>query len=146
MAANQRRDTGPELRLRSLLHGLGCRFRVDFPIAVPGRRPVRPDIAFTRFRIGVFVDGCFWHGCPQHWSPPKSNRGYWTEKIEHNRERDRRADRLLTEAGWLVIRIWEHEQTERAAEMVLAALAERRASGGVSATLPPAVANGGHGA
>jgi DNA mismatch endonuclease, patch repair protein len=125
MASNRRRDTRPELRLRSLLHGLGRRFRVDYPIPVPGRRPVRPDIAFTRLRVAVFVDGCFWHGCPQHWAPPKSNREYWTRKIERNQDRDRLADRLLEEAGWIVVRLWEHEQPERAAERVLLALGHR---------------------
>jgi DNA mismatch endonuclease (patch repair protein) len=143
MASNRRRDTRPELRLRSLLHGLGRRFRVDYPISVPGRRPVRPDIAFTRLRIAVFVDGCFWHGCPQHWSPPKSNREYWTGKIARNQARDRLADRLLGEAGWIVIRIWEHEQPEQAAEPVLLALG-RRESMRASSSPPPAVPTGGH--
>jgi DNA mismatch endonuclease (patch repair protein) len=122
MAANQRRDTNPELRLRSRLHGLGYRFRVDFPIPVPGRRPVRPDIAFTRMRVAIFLDGCFWHGCPEHWSAPKSNVEYWIAKIERNRERDRQADFLLVEAGWLVVRIWEHEPLRTAAQRVIQAV------------------------
>ncbi len=126
MAANQRRDTGPELRLRSDLHALGLRFRVDFPIPVPGRRPVRPDVAFTKLRLAVFVDGCFWHGCRQHWSPPKSNAEYWTEKIERNRGRDRRSDQLLAEAGWQVLRLWEHDSRQTALRRVTEAVQARR--------------------
>jgi DNA mismatch endonuclease (patch repair protein) len=126
MAANQRRDTGPELRLRSDLHALGFRFRVDFPIPVRGRRPIRPDIAFTKLHLAVFIDGCFWHGCPQHWSPPKSNVRYWTEKIERNRDRDRRSDRLLAEVGWQVIRLWEHEPAEGALRRVDEVIEARR--------------------
>jgi DNA mismatch endonuclease, patch repair protein len=123
MAANRRRDTGPEMQLRSHLHRRGFRFRVDFPIPVPGRRPVRADLAFTRKRIAVFVDGCFWHGCPEHWRPPKSNQDYWVEKIDRNRERDLLTDRLLLEEGWESIRIWEHELLDQAVESIEAALA-----------------------
>jgi DNA mismatch endonuclease, patch repair protein len=122
MAANRRRDTGPELRLRSELHRTGLRFRVDMPIEVPGRRPIRPDIVFSRLRIAVFVDGCFWHGCPEHGAPPKSNTSYWIPKIAATRDRDRRADRLLAEEGWRVVRIWEHESLDDAVGLVREAL------------------------
>jgi len=125
MAANRRRDSAPELRLRSALHRHGLRFRVDFPIAVPSRRPIRPDIAFTRARVAVFLDGCFWHGCPEHGSVPKANTSYWLPKIARNRDRDREADRLLAAAGWLVVRIWEHESLEDAITLVMEGLAER---------------------
>lgn len=118
MAANRRRDTLPERRLRSSIHRLGMRFRVDLPIRVPGRRPIRPDIVFTRARIAVFLDGCFWHGCPEHGSMPKSNQQYWAAKIERNRKRDAEADLLLEEAGWTVLRFWEHESPETAAATV----------------------------
>lgn len=125
MAANRRRDTAPELRLRSALHRRGLRFRVDLPITVLGRRPIRPDIAFTRLRVAVFLDGCFWHGCPEHGSAPKANASYWLPKIARNRERDRQADRLLRDAGWTVVRIWEHEPVGDAAKRVIHALAGR---------------------
>lgn len=75
MRGNRRRDTAPELRLRSALHARGWRFRVDLPIAVDGGR-ARPDLVFTRWRVAVFVDGCFWHSCPVHGRPPLSNSGY----------------------------------------------------------------------
>jgi DNA mismatch endonuclease (patch repair protein) len=123
MAANRRRDTKPEMKIRSLLHRLGYRFRVDFPIAVSGRRPVRADIAFTRKQVAVFIDGCFWHGCPEHWRPPKSNERYWVAKITRNRERDQLTDELLRAKGWKSVRVWEHEDAGRAIEAVEAALA-----------------------
>src|SRR4051794_28603431 len=88
MRANRRRDTGPELELRSALHALGLRFRVDVPIRPSEGRPVRPDVVFPRRRVAVFVDGCFWHGCPAHWTRSRTNQGYWDEKVVANRERD----------------------------------------------------------
>src|SRR4051812_34004925 len=81
MQSNRRRDTLPELRLRSALHSRGYRFRVDYRVDIGGRRP-RPDIAFTRLKLAVFVDGCFWHCCPEHGRPPLSNKGYWGPKLE----------------------------------------------------------------
>jgi DNA mismatch endonuclease (patch repair protein) len=122
MGSNRRRDTAPEIQLRSLLHGRGFRFRVDLPIRVAGRRPVRPDIVFTRARVAVFLDGCFWHGCPQHWRAPKSNRDYWTTKIENNRQRDVATDDALAADGWDVVRVWEHEPLLCAAGKVEAAM------------------------
>jgi len=123
MAANRRRDTQPEVKIRSLLHRMGYRFRVDFPIAVSGRRPVRADVAFTRKRVAVFIDGCFWHGCPEHWRPPKSNQDYWVGKITRNRERDQLTDELLRAKGWKSVRVWEHEPAAQMIETVEAALA-----------------------
>lgn len=125
MAANRRRDTVPELQLRSSLHRRGLRFRVDLPVQVPGRRPIRPDVTFTRVRLAIFLDGCFWHGCPEHGSTPETNAAYWLPKLERNRERDRQADRLLTDAGWAVVRIWEHEPHQEAVRRVIEALAAR---------------------
>lgn len=122
MAANRRRDTSPELALRSLLHGLGLRFRVDYAIRLEGRRPIRADVVFTRRRVAVFVDGCFWHSCPQHGSQPKTNTDYWQPKLQRNRERDALYSRLLEEAGWRVIRIWEHESAPEAAARVVEAV------------------------
>jgi DNA mismatch endonuclease (patch repair protein) len=93
------------------------------PIAVPGRRPIRPDVVFTRARVAVFLDGCFWHGCPEHGSAPGSNASYWAPKLARTRQRDQQADRLLRDAGWLVVRIWEHEPLEDAEARVLDTLA-----------------------
>ncbi len=128
MASNRSRDTSPELALRSQLHSFGLRFRVDFPIRLDGRRPIRADIVFTRLRIAVFVDGCFWHSCPLHGSRPKTNTAYWEPKLQGNRERDDLYSRLLVEAGWRVIRIWEHEPVPVAAERVIEAVRSDRSS------------------
>jgi DNA mismatch endonuclease, patch repair protein len=118
MRANRRRDSKPELAVRAALHAMGFRFRVDLPISVPGHRPIRPDIVFTRRKVAVFVDGCFWHGCPQHGTQPKANAGYWSVKISENRDRDRRNTEDLERLGWRVVRIWEHEPPEHAARQV----------------------------
>ena len=99
-----RRDSKAELRLRRELHRLGLRYRVQFR-GLPGT----PDIAFTRARIAVFVDGCFWHRCPKHGGTPKANREWWVEKLEGNVGRDRRKDEELQGIGWLPVHIWEHE-------------------------------------
>ena len=123
MRGNRRRDTKPELVLRRLLHGRGLRYRVDHPIVAGLRR--RADIVFTRARVAVFVDGCYWHVCPQHGTEPQSNAGYWSAKLARNVERDRETDRLATEAGWTVLRVWEHEPPEEAADRVEAAVRRR---------------------
>lgn len=111
MAAIRRRDTKPEVRLRSALHHLGYRFRKDYPIRVEGKL-VRPDIAFTRRRVAVFVDGCFWHSCPEHGRRPRVNGEYWSPKLEGNTRRDREQTAALQSAGWTVLRLWEHEDQE----------------------------------
>lgn len=109
MRANRRRDTGPEMAVRRAVHALGLRFRVDYPIRVPGHRVIRPDLVFTRKRVAVFIDGCFWHGCPEHATSPKTRAKFWAEKIAANRERDARQRAALTSDGWKVVRIWEHQ-------------------------------------
>src|SRR6202044_1090782 len=124
MKANRRADTKPELALRSALHALGYRYRKDFRLDLPARR-VRPDIAFTARRVAVFVDGCFWHACPDHGSKPANNTWYWEPKLRRNVERDRAADAALAAAGWDVVRIWEHVPLDAAVTVVLAALALR---------------------
>lgn len=121
MQAIRRRDTKPELVLRSALHRAGYRYRCDLRIDLPEAR-VRPDIVFTRKRVAVFVDGCFWHSCPEHGSRPSVNQSYWSPKLARNAERDERNTRMLTEAGWVVIRIWEHENVESGMARIVLAL------------------------
>lgn len=127
MAAIRRRDTRPERELRAALHRIGYRFRKDYRVDLEGVR-ARPDIAFTKRRVAVFVDGCFWHACPEHFASPRQNSTYWSPKIRGNVERDRRQDAALSEAGWVVLRIWEHEATDDAVERVRELLA--RVDGG----------------
>ncbi|WP_203139307.1 very short patch repair endonuclease [Microbacterium sp. JZ31] len=107
MQAIRRRDTGPELAIRRLLHAAGYRYRCDYRVDVAGAR-IRPDIVFTRARVAIFVDGCFWHSCPEHGRTPRVNTDYWEPKLERNRTRDEANTRALEEAGWCVLRIWEH--------------------------------------
>jgi len=121
MRGNRRRDTRPERALRSALHRLGYRFRTDFLIREGGAR-VRPDVVFTRRRVAVFIDGCFWHCCPQHSNSPSVNRGYWGPKLERNVARDDRNNAALEAAGWKVVRIWEHEPLEVGVALVRQAL------------------------
>lgn len=118
---NRRSGTKPEQALRAALHRRGLRFRKDLPIRC-GNVRVKPDIVFTRARIAVFVDGCFWHCCPDHGVTPKRNASYWVPKLQRNVERDRRADAALQSEGWVVIRVWEHEEISAAAEAVAAAV------------------------
>lgn len=108
MRAIHRRGTKPEQQLASALHSLGFRFRRDYPIIIDGVR-VRPDIVFTRKKVAIFVDGCFWHCCPEHGHIPKVNQSYWAPKLARNCERDERDSFLLEDAGWTVLRVWEHQ-------------------------------------
>ena len=113
MRANRPRDTGPELAVRTELFARGLRYRIH-------RRPLstlrsEADIVFPRERVAVYVDGCFWHRCPQHGVRPIANGAWWRQKLDANVDRDRRADRVLHEAGWTVIRVWEHESPAAAA-------------------------------
>lgn len=107
MSRYPRRDTGPELRLRREVHHLGLRYRVDAPL--PGMPRRRADMLFSRARVAVFVDGCYWHGCPQHFRPAGQNRQWWQEKIDRNRARDRDTVEQLIAQGWQVLRAWEHD-------------------------------------
>jgi DNA mismatch endonuclease, patch repair protein len=127
MKAVRQRGTRPELELRSALHARGVRYRVDVA-PVPGFRR-RADVVLRRARIAVYVDGCFWHSCPLHATVPKSNREWWEAKLAANVERDRKTDRDLEELGWKVVRVWEHEDMEAAAERI-ADLRSARADGG----------------
>lgn len=130
--ANRRTDTRPEVAVRSELHRRGLRFRKNFLLRVGGTR-VRPDIVFTRRRVAVFVDGCYWHGCPVHASTPMVNREYWEPKLAANVSRDRRVDDALRDSGWSVIRAWEHESPVDVADRVVTRIrAEGSAAGQTS--------------
>lgn len=118
MKGNRRADTKPELALRSALHAQGLRFRKDFLLRTSAGSRVKADIVFTRNRIAVFVDGCFWHGCPDHGNTPKFNTAYWGPKLARNRERDRRVSKELEADGWSVIRVWEHVPVRQAVERI----------------------------
>lgn len=120
MRANRGRDTGPELAVRRLVHAAGLRYRVSARPLPDLRRTA--DLVFTRRRIAVFVDGCFWHGCPEHHTRARTNADYWAEKVRANRERDADTDRRLVRAGWTVLRIWEHEGADAAAQRIVAAV------------------------
>ena len=121
MLGNKRADTKPEKALRSALHAAGYRFRKDYRLDLDGVKP-RPDIVFTRAKVAVFVDGCYWHCCPEHGTQPKANADYWAPKLARNVERDREHDKALHEAGWTVVRLWEHVPLAQAVETVTAAI------------------------
>jgi DNA mismatch endonuclease (patch repair protein) len=126
MLGNRALDTRPEIALRSILHRRGFRFRKHSRV-LPDLR-CRPDVAFPRERVAVFIDGCFWHGCPEHASTPKANAAYWRAKFERNQARDARNDSALRAAGWQVVRAWEHEPAELVADRIAAAVSARRAA------------------
>jgi len=120
MQSNRGRDTKPELALRRAVHARGLRYFVN-------RRPIRivrrtADMVFPSVKVAVFLDGCFWHGCPRHHTVAKTNADYWAAKVIQNRARDAETDRLLQEAGWKVLRFWEHEDPEVAAGVVVEVL------------------------
>lgn len=125
MSVHPRRDTGPELAVRRLLHSAGERYRVCHKVPGAPRRTI--DIAFTRAKLAVFIDGCYWHGCPQHGQIPASNREWWVMKIETNRARDADTNRLLQKMGWVVLRCWEHEAAVDVFESIRVILAVQRA-------------------
>nr|WP_221376996.1 very short patch repair endonuclease [Actinoplanes polyasparticus] len=113
LARQARAATKPELALRRELHRRGLRYRVNHP-----RLPGRPDIAFTRAKVAVFVDGCFWHRCPEHGTMPRNNRDWWQDKLDRNVARDRAKDSALADLGWTVLHVWEHEPPSAAADRV----------------------------
>ena len=107
MLATRGRDTGPELAVRRILHAQGLRYRVNTPPVKGLRRSA--DIVFTRAKLAVFIDGCFWHGCTEHYQRPGRNQTYWDAKVQANRARDRNTDDVLESRGWTVLRVWEHD-------------------------------------
>ncbi|WP_211360552.1 very short patch repair endonuclease [Geobacter argillaceus] len=104
-------STGPEMAVRRLLYASGLRYRVQYPVPGAPRRSI--DIAFPGKKVAVFIDGCFWHGCAEHRNIPAHNRDWWQNKIDQNRSRDRDTDEKLSNAGWQVLRYWEHDPAER---------------------------------
>jgi len=134
MRANRSKDTGPEVALRKALHRLGYRYRVGLRLKLAAGA-VRPDIVFPKRRLAVFVDGCFWHGCPSHGRVPSDPTGYWRAKFARNRERDARVDATMASSGWAVLRIWEHEGIEDAVGRVAAALTEAALTKGAASSV-----------
>ena len=124
MQGNRSTETRPEVALRSELHRRGLRFRKHRQVT-PALR-CRADVVFSKARVAVFVDGCFWHRCPEHLTDPRTNSSYWAAKLDRNVARDRRNDAALEAAGWLVVRVWEHESPSGAADRVEAALRNTR--------------------
>lgn len=124
MARVRQRGTDVEIELRRALHALGLRYRLQVPLSRKPRRVA--DIVFIGARVAVFVDGCFWHGCPLHATWPKENAGFWRAKIEANRARDADTTRRLRELGWEVIRVWSHEDPVKAARLIYDRVLERK--------------------
>ncbi|WP_082789453.1 very short patch repair endonuclease [Tsukamurella pseudospumae] len=117
MKSNRRRDTQPELAVRREAHRLGLRYFVDrAPLRDLARR--RADLVFPRLKVAIYVDGCFWHGCPEHHSVSKTNAEFWATKVEKNRARDEDTNQRLRKAGWTVVRVWEHEDPATAAAAI----------------------------
>jgi DNA mismatch endonuclease (patch repair protein) len=128
MLGNRWRDTKPEATVRSILHKRGRRFRKRLTIRLADRRWTQPDIVFVREKLAVFVDGCFWHCCPEHGTAPRTNSPYWSKKLQRNITRDRDTDSRLTAMGWTVLRAWEHEPPAQIADRVDEVLGRARAS------------------
>ena len=125
--ANRRNGSKSERAVRSEVHRRGLRFRVDHPVQA-GNLKVRPDLVFTKAKVAVFIDGCFWHRCPRHGSQPKSNQDYWLPKLESNVSRDRRIESALEDGGWKVLSFWEHEDSVDVAQAVFKAWNHGRSS------------------
>jgi DNA mismatch endonuclease (patch repair protein) len=126
MQSNKGRDTKPEVALRSAIHALGLRYRVSARPLDGLRRTA--DLVFPKAKVAVFLDGCFWHGCPEHHTLAVTNAKFWADKVEGNRHRDRETDALLAAAGWVSVRVWEHEDPNEAAHRVRDVVAERRSA------------------
>ena len=126
MQGNKSRDTTPELAIRRLLHAAGLWYRVNRSPLKDVRR--RADIVFGPAKVAVVIDGCYWHACPEHYVPPKTNPAYWGPKISGNVARDRDTDARLIAAGWAVLRFWEHESAEECSAAIAAVVQERLAS------------------
>ncbi|WP_432543078.1 very short patch repair endonuclease [Kineococcus sp. SYSU DK002] len=134
MRSNKGRDTSPELALRRAVHARGLRYFVS-------RRPLKElrrtaDLVFPRVKVAVFLDGCFWHGCPVHHTVAKRNADFWAGKVDGNRRRDLETTARLRDAGWRVIRIWEHEDPQEAAEQVEAAVRGREPAASTTGPSP----------
>lgn len=134
MLGNRSRDTEPELALRRRLHALGMRFYVD-------RRPIpslrrTADVLFPVTQVAVFVDGCYWHGCVMHCHLPTTNADYWRTKIYRTKVRDASTTATLEAAGWIVVRVWEHDDSDEAAKAVAAVVRARRSAGPLRPPLP----------
>jgi len=125
MRANRRRDTKPELTVRRLVHAAGLRYRVDYA-PLPDRRRHRADVVFTRSKVAVFIDGCFWHGCPDQHGQATANADYGLAKVQRNRDRDAQVTALLIKAGWTVLRFWEHEAPAEVAAAIVEVVRARR--------------------
>lgn len=125
MSRIRHRDTACEMAVRRELHRRGRRYFVQRAV-LPGRR--RADLVFPRAKVAVYVDGCFWHSCPEHATKPKTNAAWWRDKLARNVERDRKTDRDLGDAGWAVVRIWEHEDPSAAADRIESLLRKRTPS------------------
>ncbi|MER5381429.1 very short patch repair endonuclease [Streptomyces sp. NPDC002688] len=121
MSRQSSRDTAPEVAVRRLLHAAGLRYRVNVPVPGIPRRTI--DIAFSKAKIAIFLDGCFWHGCPQHATQPKANAEWWRAKLDKNMARDIETTAHLEGAGWTVLRFWEHERPQHIAQVVAEARA-----------------------
>ncbi|WSI33393.1 very short patch repair endonuclease [Streptomyces sp. NBC_01341] len=124
MQAIRSRDTQPERLIRRLVHAHGLRYRVAARPLPDLRRTA--DLVFRPAKVAVFIDGCYWHGCPEHYVAPKTNKGYWSEKVARNMARDRDTDKRLMEAGWMVLRFWEHQDSSACALKIVGAVRERR--------------------
>ena len=131
MSKQVSRDTTPELAVRRLLHASGYRYRLHTHVPGIPRRTI--DIAFGNLKIAIFLDGCFWHGCPQHATAPKANAEWWHTKLNRNMTRDRETTKHLTDAGWTVLRFWEHESAEDVTRRIAVTVASRRSALGVTA-------------
>jgi DNA mismatch endonuclease (patch repair protein) len=116
MSRHPSKDTGPEVALRRILHARGLRYRVHLHVPGLPRRTI--DIAFPRAKVAVFIDGCFWHGCPEHGTLPRSNRDWWRQKLDGNRRRDEETAEHLARLGWHVMRFWSHDDLTQAADAV----------------------------
>lgn len=124
MQGNRGRDTKAELAVRRLVHARGLRYRVNARPEQDLRRTA--DLLFTRVRVAVFIDGCYWHGCPDHFSMPATNLDYWRSKIGRNRLRDVETTALLEGRGWTVLRFWEHEEPALVANSIIETVRSRR--------------------
>jgi DNA mismatch endonuclease (patch repair protein) len=124
MSRQVSRDTTAELAVRRLLHASGLRYRVN--VRVPGMPRRTIDITFGKLKIAIFLDGCFWHGCPEHATQPKANSAWWRQKLDRNIARDRETSARLISDGWTVLRFWEHEAPEDIARRIAAEVRARR--------------------